>query len=435
MKALGFCTSLVLAAIPGWMGAPCADAGDPAWIYGGTAVSTGPSGAFDEKWVYAPCVLFDPSGPGARWKMWYAGSPVGDDSSAIGYAESSDGVTWTNHPTNPIIDLSNHNGYPRVIKYDGVYHMWYHRSPTDGWVGSRIFHATSSDGISWASHQELEFGGFARDGQQNASVLLRPDGVLEMWFLAIDARGTYHEMFHSMSAVGSETTWEYPTLVNQPYSNPQGGVVLLSAETYEMWLTVRAPYRVQHLASIDGLSWTNLGVVTVDCDGTMVTEIAHAYVKECEDGSRTIWFHEIESDNIGFARMTQPTSLEAIVDLAPDTLNRSSHGRFVTCYITLPAGFHPAGIDPATIAIVAIGTDGGTDDIIEPPLAISPEFTPVIGDYDEDGIPDLTVKFDRQAVIDIPLCLGDRTITVRGSTTAGRTFEGADTIRVIDRGK
>ncbi len=58
-----------------------------------------------------------------------------------------------------------------------------------------------------------------------------------------------------------------------------------------------------------------------------------------------------------------------------------------------------------------------------------------IGDYDHDGIPDLMVKFDRQAVINI-LPIGDSVeIIISGRLTDGTPFEGTDTIRVIGKGK
>jgi hypothetical protein len=65
-----------------------------------------------------------------------------------------------------------------------------------------------------------------------------------------------------------------------------------------------------------------------------------------------------------------------------------------------------------------------------------------VGDYDDDGIPDLMVKFDRAAVQRI-LPVGDEVrVTVTGQVEgerrvvmAGIPFEGSDFIRVIDKEK
>ncbi|KPK74137.1 MAG: hypothetical protein AMJ79_14685 [Phycisphaerae bacterium SM23_30] len=59
----------------------------------------------------------------------------------------------------------------------------------------------------------------------------------------------------------------------------------------------------------------------------------------------------------------------------------------------------------------------------------------LVGDRDEDGILDLTVKFDRQALIGLPLLEGDKTITIEGYLITGEHFSGSDAIRVIDRGR
>lgn len=58
-----------------------------------------------------------------------------------------------------------------------------------------------------------------------------------------------------------------------------------------------------------------------------------------------------------------------------------------------------------------------------------------IADYNNDGIPDLVLKFDRASVQEM-LQVGDETeITITGELADGVTFVGVDTIRVIDKGK
>jgi hypothetical protein len=57
-----------------------------------------------------------------------------------------------------------------------------------------------------------------------------------------------------------------------------------------------------------------------------------------------------------------------------------------------------------------------------------------IGDYDENAIFDLMVKFDRQALM-LLLTPGDANLSVSFELTDGTPFESSNTIRVIDKGR
>ena len=112
-------------------------------------LDVGPSGSWDAGSVYKPSVIKD----GGVYKMWYHGY---SDMSRIGYATSTDGINWTKHPNNPVLDLGSSGawdyhgvGEPTVIKDGTLYKMWY--AGYDGWWW-RIGYATSSDGINWTKH-------------------------------------------------------------------------------------------------------------------------------------------------------------------------------------------------------------------------------------------------------------------------------------------
>lgn len=130
--------------------------------------------------------------------------------------------------------------------------------------------------------------------------------------------------------------------------------------------------------------------------------------------------------------------LEATIDIDPNTLNLKSSGKYVTCYIELPAG------DPAEIDVSTILLNG----------AIPAEPAPTaIGDYDSDGMPDLMVKFDRGVLIaslgapgvamwlrekgsgNVPLAgAGTQEMVVTGELLDGTPFMGSDDIRIINPG-
>jgi hypothetical protein len=106
------------------------------------------------------------------------------------------------------------------------------------------------------------------------------------------------------------------------------------------------------------------------------------------------------------------------VDIDPNTLNLKSKGKWITCYIELPVGLDVADIDVDTIILNG-----------QVPAQAHPME---IGDYDLDGVADLMVKFDKDAV-QATVEVGDEVlIIVTGELSDGTVFEGHDTIRVID---
>jgi len=129
-----------------------------------------------------------------------------------------------------------------------------------------------------------------------------------------------------------------------------------------------------------------------------------------------------EESYVGFrvAEVTKPT-IQAAVDIDPDTLNLKSKGKWITCYIELPEGYDVADIDVSTMML------NGQVPAESRPTAIL--------DYDEDGTTELMVKFSRSAVQNILPAEGEAEITVVGELDDGTAFEGKDTIRIIDKGK
>lgn len=128
-----------------------------------------------------------------------------------------------------------------------------------------------------------------------------------------------------------------------------------------------------------------------------------------------------------------PQVITATVDFDPDKLNFASKGKWVTCYIELPAPHSAEDIDLSTVAIVQVG-----EEILDP--ALFREGPTEIGDHDSDGVTDLMVKFDRQALIAILQSLGyedgdEVELTVAGELITGENFAGSDVINSLDKGK
>ena len=111
--------------------------------------------------------------------------------------------------------------------------------------------------------------------------------------------------------------------------------------------------------------------------------------------------------------------LMTTAELSPATLNRRSQGNYVTAHIEPAAGLNAIQIDPATVALVL---DGHTLLYAQPALW-------EIDDYNGNGIADLTVKFDRQAVLG-SVDDGTVEISITGLTDAG-FFQESDTVTVL----
>lgn len=120
--------------------------------------------------------------------------------------------------------------------------------------------------------------------------------------------------------------------------------------------------------------------------------------------------------------------VELTLDVAPSSLNLISMGEWITGYFELPEGFDISQTDVSTILLnKTVRADMNPTDI---------------GDYDNDGIPDLMVKFNRIEVITLILANVDTnilsiehfmtiTFTATGELYDDTLLQGTDTLRII----
>jgi hypothetical protein len=158
------------------------------------ALSPGSPGAWDDGKVYAPVVVAHPD----KYEMWYVGEGAGTPEARIGYAWSSDGLTWTKSPANPV--LVGKAGYweegvvahPAVIaEGPASYKMWYRGGGNDQ---QAIGQATSTDGLDWTKYDDnpvLTQGSSTHWGQPVVSFRSESDGAVLDGFTISDGYADY----------------------------------------------------------------------------------------------------------------------------------------------------------------------------------------------------------------------------------------------------
>jgi len=157
---------------------------------GNPVLSNGSSGAWDDKVVYIPSVVYD----GTTYHMWYSGHSLANNYLKIGYAYSSDGVTWTKHPT-PVLEGGASGSWDESAAYwadvmfeNGLFEMWYTGQTGSTWA---IGYATSTDGINWtkfADNPILEQGNVGEWDYQRVQhpYVIKQNNVYKMWYSGMD---------------------------------------------------------------------------------------------------------------------------------------------------------------------------------------------------------------------------------------------------------
>ncbi|HWJ93468.1 MAG TPA: hypothetical protein VNT33_02005, partial [Telluria sp.] len=112
------------------------------------------------------------------------------------------------------------------------------------------------------------------------------------------------------------------------------------------------------------------------------------------------------------------------VEHGPETLNFKSDEPFVTVTIEVTGPYTARDIAPDSVRISAV------DSVPVPPLYA---VDPAVGDADQDGIPDLRVRFNRKQLQAL-LGTGTEHITLEG-TIAGQPFTAEWTPKFVNTGK
>ncbi len=166
-------------------------------------LQVGISSAWDNGFLEGPSVIKD-GNLYKMWYCGYDAVADGngtDGNANIGYATSTDGINWTKYAGNPIITTvantweSINVQDPHVIKQDNQYYMWYGGGSSDSSYNQEVGFALSSDGISWTkspANPVLTRGNIG-DWDSNLSSfpsVLLDNGQYKMWYTGRDEEPT-----------------------------------------------------------------------------------------------------------------------------------------------------------------------------------------------------------------------------------------------------
>jgi Mg-chelatase subunit ChlD len=170
-------------------------------------------------------------------------------------------------------------------------------------------------------------------------------------------------------------------------------------------------------------------------DGTYTFELAAESVNDPTYGGESLFASPVPSKSreTTFTRRASvaailtgsPGVMAATLELMPEPLDFRTKGNLITAHLELPAGSDPADIDPATVHLSAV--DGNQLASPIPILASSA----TLGDFDNDGVPDLTVKFSRR-LVEPQLSSGVQEVVVEGQV-GNQLFRGTRSFTVVPR--
>ena len=221
----------------------------------------GGPGAWDE-FVREKLVIIE---DGGVFKMWYVGhTSGGQTTSKVGYATSPDGITWTRHPGNPVVDRPSQDQDISVLKL-APDSYWMYIEVNNAWIDLM----TSSDGIRWTPYAGNPVRTVA------ASPVVWREG--SNWFMLYEhmpPSGPF-EIYLATSADGRN--WAdsplNPVLSQSAFCAPDS--IVKDGDTYHLYYH-EADGGAWHATSTSLTSWTNRTL--------LLTDLTSPYVMPRPDG-------------------------------------------------------------------------------------------------------------------------------------------------------
>jgi hypothetical protein len=265
------------------------------------------------------------------------------------------------------------------------------------------------------TYYKLYYFGF----KDRSDIILKSPGELRVY----DSQGRVTGLMNG------EIREEIP---NSIYNNETNDVTIIFADEsyiYEVYGTEEGTYELEVSSLKDGKTIIfNATSIPISANATHRYTVDWDALSRGEEGVTV----QVDSDGDGVFEHTFTSDSElnldefmlqtaTTIDIDPDVLNLKSKGKWITAFIEFPEGYNVSDINISSILL------NGT-------IPVDVSAPKAIGDYDNDGITDLMVKFNRTAICQLILSkgimVGNVTLTVSGKLYDGVEFEGCDTIRV-----
>jgi hypothetical protein len=345
----------------------------------------------------------------AAWGRWTA------PSAEYIYLSTSDdlGATWSDRK---LLVSYYGGGTPCFLEVNGEIWLIFECFGISGnW---NIYYIKTSDGgLTWSAPYGIVVDQFRHD----CCGALK-DSTGKVWVVYTNLTSPYDPHTSDLwcvTTVDNGQTWSAPRQITSFPSEEAHPTIVECNGVFYVFYFDRYSTDVLYVCSEDGGStWsTTPGRIN---DPTV--DQHYLYVTVIEDRIFVVWQSRMVTGNMDIW-MTE-SAITASTSIEPNTLNLDSNGKWITGYIQLPQGYNVADINVSTIIL---------NNTV--PAALKPT---AIGDYNCDGIPDLMVKFDRQATINLILrnceltgMFGTATLTITGNLNDGTLFIGSDTIKIV----
>lgn len=243
------------------------------WVkYAGNyPVFTPTAGSWDGDFVTTPRVLYD----GTTFRMWYQGGLSGV--SKIGYATSTNGISWVKHGAvlSPGLtgDWDSSSVALGSVTWNGTaFLMWYTGSNATTYPGGAVGFAVSKDGFSWVKYSGnpvLTPSELGNDQRYLATpYVIRLNLTYNMWYSGKSAATpNINRILYATSTDGIKWS-KWPDPVLSPASDPKAwdanGVyspsVFWNGQIFGLWYTginqTAAVPRIGFATAPDGATWT-----------------------------------------------------------------------------------------------------------------------------------------------------------------------------------